>query len=291
MKVSDARAWLVNQLSTVSDSPAADADSLLANILHQNRAWLYAYPDVELNSQQQGKLNQQLTKRRDGWPIAYLNGRQEFWSLELEVSPHVLIPRADTEVLVEQALALIPTDREWNILDAGTGSGAIAIAIANERPASTVTAVDRSPQAIELATRNAHSHKLNNVHCLVSNWYDALQGKCFDLIVSNPPYIAADDPELEEHVHRFEPHDALLAENCGLASLSEVISGAPTHLNRNGALLVEHGHRQQAAVEGLFLQHGYEQIACHHDLAGKPRVTCAIKCGEKFDSEDARKRE
>lgn len=277
MNIADARTWLINELNSVSPSPGVDADCLLINALGQQRAWLYAHPESELSAAQSRQLGAELGKRKTGYPIAYLIGRQEFWSLELLVSPEVLIPRADTETLVEKALAFIPARENWRILDAGTGSGAIAAAIASERPHCQVVAVDMSKEAVAMATENARRHKLHNMRCLVSDWYTALDGQQFELIVSNPPYIAPDDVELDDAVRQFEPLDALLASNNGLHELERVISGAVNHLTEDGRLLVEHGHTQQVAVAALLGQYGFTGIQCFPDLARRPRVSVGLR--------------
>jgi release factor glutamine methyltransferase len=235
-------------------------------------AWLIAH-DTDLPTDSQSKaFASLLTRRLAGEPVAYLTGTREFYGRPFEVSPDVLIPRPDTELLVELALARIPPDQALDVLDLGTGSGCIAITLALERPLAHVTAVDRSTTALAIARRNAGT--LNaRVAFLASDWFDALAGRRFDLIVSNPPYIAAADPHLARGDVRFEPSSALAAGNDGLGDLRRLALAACAHLKPGGTLLLEHGYDQADAVRSLLRENGIEHPESWADLAGIPRVS------------------
>jgi release factor glutamine methyltransferase len=205
--------------------------------------------------------------------VAYILGQQGFWKLDLEVAPHTLIPRPETEMLVEAALELVPAFAPSKVLDLGTGTGAIALALANERPAWQVTAVDRVIEAVALAERNRQRLQLDNAKVLNSHWFGALEGQRFDLIISNPPYIASADPHLASGDVRFEPSSALVAGADGLDDLRLIVEQAPGHLNADGWLLLEHGYDQGAAVRDLLSSHGFEKIQTRRDLGEQERIT------------------
>jgi len=249
-----------------------DAQVLLAHALGRDRTWLAAHAS-DLVSREQAEIFFALAKRRrDGEPIAYLTGVREFWGLPLAVSPAVLIPRPETETVVELALARLPVDRDLAVLDLGTGSGAIALAIAHERPRARVVATDASASALAIARANAQRLKISTVEFIEADWFDGIPAIRFDLVASNPPYVEADDPHLREGDVRFEPRSALTPGGDGLAALRIVTGGARAFLAPGGTLVVEHGHDQSDAVRALFFGAGFTDIVTVRDLAGIPRV-------------------
>lgn len=256
------------------DSPTArlDAELLLAAALGKSRSFLHTWPERIVPSEAALLFSEYLRRRRAGEPVAYILGQQGFWKLDLEVAPHTLIPRPDTELLVETALALLPATPA-RVLDLGTGSGAIALALASERPAWKVTAVDRVLEAVALAERNRQRLDLRNVTVLSSHWFSALDGERFELIISNPPYIAAADPHLVEGDVRFEPASALVAGADGLDDLREIIAQAPAHLAPGGWLMLEHGYDQAEAVRDLLRAHGLVEVHSRKDLGGHERIS------------------
>ena len=258
------------------DSPSArlDAELLLAAAMGKNRSFLRTWPERLVDSEAHERFDRWLERRRAGEPVAYILGRQGFWSLDLEVAPHTLIPRPDTECLVEQALARLPP-QPCQILDLGTGTGAIALALASERPDCDVTAVDDVPDAVTLARRNAERLGLANVTVLLSHWFSAVEGRQFELIVSNPPYIDADDPHLAQGDVRFEPRSALVAAQEGLADIGWIIAQSRRFLRPGGWLMIEHGWRQGEAVRALFDQAGYRQTETCRDYGDNERLTLA----------------
>ncbi|RRV08473.1 peptide chain release factor N(5)-glutamine methyltransferase [Pseudomonas sp. v388] len=257
------------------DSPTArlDAELLLAAALGKPRSFLHTWPERIVTTEAALMFADYLQRRRAGEPVAYILGQQGFWKLDLEVAPHTLIPRPETEMLVEAALELVPGFAPADVLDLGTGTGAIALALANERRQWNVTAVDRVPQAVALAERNRLRLQLNNAVVLESHWFSALQGRRFDLIISNPPYIAEADPHLSRGDVRFEPSSALTAGHDGLDDLRTIIAQAPTHLKEGGWLLLEHGYDQGAAVRDLLTGHGFERIQTRRDLGDHERIS------------------
>ena len=257
------------------DSPTArlDAELLLAAALGKPRSFLHTWPERIVSTEAAVTFATYLQRRRTGEPVAYILGQQGFWKLDLEVAPHTLIPRPETEMLVEAALELVPAFAQVQVLDLGTGTGAIALALANERQAWQVTAVDRVLEAVELAERNRQRLQLDNAKVLNSHWFSSLEGQRFDLIISNPPYIAAEDPHLASGDVRFEPNSALVAGTDGLDDLRMIIAQAPTYLNADGWLLLEHGYDQGAAVRDLLSGHGFEKIQTRRDLGDHERIT------------------
>lgn len=249
-----------------------DASVLLAHVLGRERAWLIAHADDALERVACDAFFALAKRRRDGEPVAYLTGRREFWGLMLEVSPDVLIPRPETETLVEMALARLPLDEPRRVLDLGTGSGAIALAIAHERPQLEMLALDQSEAALAIARANARRLGLARVTFAASDWYSAVPGQRFDMIVSNPPYVAGADAHLGEGDVRFEPRVALTPGGDGLDALRLIVAAAPAHLEAGGHLLVEHGHDQGGAVVQFFRDAGFSAIAAQRDLAGILRV-------------------
>ncbi|MGE8329074.1 peptide chain release factor N(5)-glutamine methyltransferase [Pseudomonas urmiensis] len=256
------------------DSPTErlDAELLLAAALGKSRSYLHTWPERIVSSAAAQVFADFLSRRRAGEPVAYILGQQGFWKLDLEVAPHTLIPRPDTELLVETALELLPATPA-RMLDLGTGTGAIALALASERPAWQVMAVDRIDEAVALAERNRQRLQLNNVHVRTSHWYDALDGERFDLIISNPPYIRAEDPHLVAGDVRFEPTSALVAGQDGLDDLRVIIAQAPGHLLPGGWLLLEHGYDQAADVRELLSQQGFGDVCSRIDLGGHERIS------------------
>jgi release factor glutamine methyltransferase len=256
-----------------SDSPRRDAEILLGLITGRSRTYLLAFGETRLSDAELDQLEQLLARRERGEPVAYLTGQREFWSLPLAVSPATLIPRPDSECLVEQGLARLPAE-PCRILDLGTGTGAIALALASERPDATVTALELIPEAVALARSNAQNLAIDNVTVLQSDWFSALEpGQCFDLIVSNPPYIDAEDPHLSLGDVRYEPKSALVAADKGLADLQLLITEARHWLQPGGWLLLEHGWRQGEAVRELFNCAGYDRVETHRDYGGNERLT------------------
>lgn len=271
MQIQQARTHIMATLAE-GESPRADADALLCHLLACRRSYLMTWPERELDAAQQATLQAWLDRRLAGEPIAHLIGEREFWSLPLKVSPATLIPRPDTEVLVEQALARLPTG-PCALLDLGTGTGAIALALKSERPDADVWAVDRMPDAAALARANSAALGLP-IEVRDGSWFEPLSdAPRFAMIVSNPPYIDGADPHLEEGDVRFEPRSALVADEQGLADIRLIVAGAPAHLCPGGWLLLEHGWEQGALVRQLLLQQGYCQVETVRDYGDNERVT------------------
>jgi release factor glutamine methyltransferase len=288
------------RLSRVADDPRAEAQILLAAALRKPRAWLIAHAeDPVLDCEATDRYEAYLTRRALGEPVAYVLGVREFWSLPLEVGPAVLVPRPETELVVERVLQSVPglrvrvphgaptadtsasgnpNPQAWHrlprLLDLGTGSGAIALAIASERPDCTVLGVDREAAALEVARRNALRLRLRNVQFVQGDWYSACPpGERYALIASNPPYVAEGDPRLAPEVRRFEPHAALYSGPTGLEAFAAIVGGAPARLVPGGWLVLEHGAGQADCVRRLLGSHGFVEITSWTDLAGIERVT------------------
>lgn len=258
-------------LNHSSDTPRLDTEILLAHCLERDRTYLFTWPNRAVSPDQADHFRQLLARRQRGEPVAHLTGTREFWSLTLKVSAATLIPRPDTETLVEATLKRV-TAQNARVLDLGTGTGAIALALASEHPEWRLVAVDVVPEAVVLARENARHCGIGNIEVLHSDWFTAVDGT-FDAIVSNPPYIDRDDPHLHTGDVRFEPASALVADSGGLAAISHIAREGRHRLNTGGWLLVEHGADQGAAVRDIFAAHGYDAVETVPDLAGRERVT------------------
>jgi release factor glutamine methyltransferase len=260
-------------LRAVSDSPRLDAELLMGLVLRKPRSHLHAWPEQRLSESQAECYERLLRRRFSGEPIAYMTGVREFWSMPLKVTPAVLIPRPETELLVEKALLRLPEDEELRVLDLGTGSGAVALAIARERPRVHVVGVDISLAALDIARLNARLQRIANVEFRESNWFDAVRGEKFHVVVGNPPYVAEDDPHLESGDARFEPRLALDAGEAGMACFRAIIDRAHNYIVRQGWLLLEHGAAQHMPLRRLLEAQHYHDITIHKDAAGLDRVT------------------
>lgn len=250
-----------------------EAELLLLHVLGRERSWLFAHATDAVEPATEAAFAQLLQRRIQGEPVAYLLGRRGFWTLDLTVSPATLIPRPETERLVELALERLPADRPLQVADLGTGSGAIALALASERPLAQVLATDMSPQALAVAAENARRHELVNVHFQQGSWHAVLGQERFDLIATNPPYIAADDPHLLQGDLRFEPATALASGADGLDDIRVIIEGAPARLVAGGWLLIEHGWDQGPAIRALLEQAGFVEVSTALDLEHRDRVS------------------
>jgi release factor glutamine methyltransferase len=273
VSVEDALRRATANLRSRSESPRLDAEILLAKILGSTRAGLMARSTQSLSEPDASAFDAMIARRMRGTPVAYITESREFWSLTLHVSPAVLVPRPETEILVEQVLQIVPKEPPRSLLDLGTGSGAIALAIATERPNWQVTGTDVSRGALAVAERNARNMQIATVRWQSGSWFNAVPGGRFDLIVSNPPYVASADPALINLSD--EPLQALTPGPTGLEALQLIIAQAPAHLQAGGWLLLEHGQDQASAVQRLLQQHGFISIRTCLDLAAKSRVTLA----------------
>ena len=253
-------------------TPDLDAELLLVHILGTSRARLRSHPEEAASAAQSKRYSDLIERRATGEPLAYVIGRRDFWSLRLTVTPAVLVPRPETELLVERALAL-RHEEFGRVVDLGTGSGAIALTLASERPGWQVTATDVSEEALTIARSNAESLGLKRVQFLHGSWFEPLVGRTFDLIVSNPPYVAEDDPAMQDPALRHEPRGALTPGGDGMASLRAIIAAAPDYLERDGWLLLEHGSDQAAEVTRELVARGLRHVRSHRDLAGHERMT------------------
>ncbi len=263
------------RLRAVSDAPRLEAEVLLARAIDMPRSFLVAHPDDELDDDAVGRLEATLLRRERGEPMAYISGEREFWSMNLLVTPATLIPRPETELLVEQALAFLPRRTERRVLDLGTGSGAVALALARERPLCRVTATDISREALAVARHNANRLALANIEFVRGRWTEPLTGRRFDVIVSNPPYVRDADPALASL--SYEPRLALAAGESGLDAIEEIAAGAVSIAAEDAALLLEHGADQRDAVDAVLQAQGWRGLRCVPDYAGHPRVTIASR--------------
>lgn len=277
--VADLLREAAGRLAAVSDSARLDAELLLRRLLGKSASWLRTWPEHAVAPAVAAEFRRLVALREAGRPMAYILGEREFWTLRLAVSEATLIPRPETELLVELALARIPEDATLRLADLGTGTGAIALALASERPLCRVVATDVSAEALDVARGNAASNRLPGVEFLQGSWYEPLAGRRFHLIASNPPYIDPEDPHLSQGDLRFEPRSALAAADAGLADLARIVAGAPAYLEPGGWLLVEHGWDQSEAVCALFAQAGFIEVEAHRDFGGNFRVVCGKKKG------------
>lgn len=264
------------QLATTSETAILDAEVLLCHCLNKNRSFLRAWPEHQPSPAQIAQFQILVKQRWQGQPIAYLTGQREFWSRYFKVSPDVLIPRPDTELLIELSLALLPANQASKIIDLGTGSGIIAITLAAERPLADVIASDLSEAALTIARHNAERLDTGNVRFMQSHWFDQIDETGFDLVISNPPYIAGSDPHLLEGDVRFEPNSALVSAENGLQDIRLLAEQTRLYLKDGGQLLIEHGYNQQTDVQAIFTALNYRQVTTHADLSGNPRVTSGI---------------
>lgn len=258
------------------DSARLDAEVLLAAATGCGRETPYSHPEQRPAGSAVADFHALVSRRCHGYPVAYLTGCREFWSLEFLVNRYTLIPRPETELLVEAVLETIPADAAVDVLDLGTGCGAIAVALARERPHWRITATDVSPEALDMARGNAARAGVETIRFLASDWFADLTGRRFDLIVCNPPYVASDDAGFSTGEIRFEPRLALDGGHAGLAALQHIIPAAARHLRPGGRLLLEHGHRQGEAVRRLLQLHRYRDALTRQDYAGLDRVTAAL---------------
>ncbi|RLA30714.1 MAG: peptide chain release factor N(5)-glutamine methyltransferase [Gammaproteobacteria bacterium] len=275
MKIEAALADAVERLTPVSESPRLDAELLLARALDVPRSYLFAHPEDELDSAAVKRFSTTIERRTKGAPLAYITGEKEFWSMTLMVTRDTLVPRPETETLVDQVLVRIPKREAMKVLDLGTGSGAIALAIAKERPICDVTATDFSAAALAVAQENARQHDLANIEFLLGDWLEPVAGQMFDVIATNPPYVPSEDPDLERLQH--EPLTALASGADGLDAIRRIAVDAISVIKPGGSLLIEHGDEQHEAVAEILAQAGWTQIGVTNDLAGIPRVTTAVR--------------
>ncbi|WP_420935667.1 peptide chain release factor N(5)-glutamine methyltransferase [Alteromonas sp. A081] len=278
MRIDEALSWAIALLEG-GESPSVDARVLLANILNVSQTYLFTWPDKALDGDTFSAFKTAVERRRLGEPVAYITGEREFWTLKLATSPHTLIPRPDTEVLVEQVLKHIPNkindqaSSSFSICDLGTGTGAIALALASELPHIHVTGIDVKAQAVALAKQNAVNNGIENVTFLQSDWFSELKGKQFTIIVSNPPYIEDSSGYLLEGDVRFEPKTALISGEDGLCDIRHIINVSQGHLVTGGLLVFEHGFNQGAAVRKLLGEAGFSDTETIKDYGGNERVT------------------
>jgi len=261
-----------SQLDPASSSPALDAEVLLSHVMAKHRAHLRARPEERLSKQQKHAFEELVARRRAGVPIAYITGCREFWSLEFHVTPDTLIPRPETELVVELALLRLPAQCTHRVADLGTGSGAIALAVAHERPGCAVIATDACPAALSIARWNAARLKISNVEFHRGDWYQAVANQRFHVLCSNPPYVREGDPHLTRGDLPHEPAAALVAGESGMEALQLIINDAQRHLHPGGWLILEHGYDQADEVTHRLRQKGFEDIDSHSDIAGQARV-------------------
>lgn len=263
-------------LQELSESPLLDAEVLLCHCLSKTRSFLRAWPEHQPTPAQITHFEALLGERQRGVPVAHLTGHREFWSRDFIVNADVLIPRPDTELLVELALAQLTANEPAKVIDLGTGSGIVAITVALERPRTNVLACDLSENALRIAKLNGEHLAAHNVTFVQSDWFSAIDAIDFDLILSNPPYIDENDPHLTQGDVRFEPKSALISRDQGLQDIGRLVNQSRQHLKPGGQLLIEHGYDQPTSVQRIFNHYGYCQTTTHNDLSGHPRVTSGI---------------
>lgn len=261
------------QLSSYSDSPRLDVELLLCFVIKKPRSYLHAWSDEILSETYLEQFNILLNRRINGEPVAHIVGERGFWSLNLKVTRDTLIPRPDTERIVELALELIPENAQWKILDLGTGSGAIALSLAKENPDCFLTATDQSLAALEVAEQNAVANKITNIEFIQSNWFEKMNNQQFNMIITNPPYIKENDPHLQQGDVRFEPISALTSGKDGLNDIRSIISNSYKHLTKDGVLLIEHGYDQAEKVCDLLNKANFTNIGNFKDYNDVPRVS------------------
>lgn len=273
-----------HSLKSSSDTPLLDCELLLGHCLDKNRSYLKGFDEIDVDSAVENQYESLLQRRVQGEPIAYLIGSQGFWTLDLEVAPSTLIPRPETELLVEQVLYYLADKQKatLEVLDLGTGTGAIALALAAECPQWAITGTDIRAEAIALAKRNQQRNGLadNKLQFIQSDWFEAVTTDVYDVIVSNPPYIDAEDAHLNQGDVRYEPHTALVADQQGLADLNLIVSQSVNHLGAGGWLMLEHGYNQGVAVRTLLVAAGFEKVVTEKDLSGNDRVSVGCRSSE-----------
>jgi len=277
MNIQQALQQASKQLADYSPSAMLDAQVLLSHVLQCNSAHLAAWPEKTLSETQLTDFQQLVEQRQQGLPVAHLTGSREFWSLDFSVDNSTLIPRPETETLVEYLLQNFADRKELALLDMGTGTGAIAISIASEKPEWNIVASDISEDALELARQNCNIHKTNNVTLVHSDWFQGIGQEHFDIIISNPPYIAGDDPHLSQGDVRFEPKSALTSGDTGMDDIEHLCTHAKAYLLKDGCLIVEHGYNQKQIVAECFAKNDYTNITQQKDLSGHTRMTAGKK--------------
>ncbi|MFV9615623.1 MAG: peptide chain release factor N(5)-glutamine methyltransferase [Gammaproteobacteria bacterium] len=277
MNIQQALQQASQDLTESSPTARLDAQVLLTHVLQCNTAHLAAWPEKVLNEEQTSQYLQLIQQRKKGVPVAYLTGSREFWSLNFAVNNSTLIPRPETETLIEYILDKFSDREKIKLLDMGTGTGAIAITIATEKPGWEIVASERVAEALKLARGNSNSHQTNNISFIQSNWFNNIKDNDFDIIVSNPPYIAKDDPHLQAGDVRFEPQSALSAGTAGMDDIEHLCLHAKNHLKNNAWLIIEHGYNQSQLVTECFAKNGFTQIEQKQDLSGHIRMTAGKK--------------
>jgi release factor glutamine methyltransferase len=276
MKIKDALTYYTNELTPFSDTAKLDSELIISHVTHHTKSYLYTWPENDISAQDINMINDLISTRKQGKSIAHIINKAEFWDLTFKVSDNTLSPRPDTETIIEFILDQVDINNKYSILDLGTGTGAIAVTLAQLFRKSNVTATDISNDALSIAQENALINETDNIRFIESNWFSNLdQSECYDIIISNPPYIDFNDPEVEKNVRTHEPSLALFSKNNGLFDLFLIIEKAKYFLNSNGTLILEHGHKQGIKVSNKLRENGYSNILSHNDINGIHRVTSA----------------